>query len=176
MNLKNLIFLILSLSILNACSRHEPLEVVKDIDLSKYLGQWYEIARFPHSFEAGLTCVTANYSKRDDGKIDVLNKGYLVEGDSMHVKTAEGIARVPDPDVPAKLKVSFFGPFNSDYQVIALGEDYDYALVGTPSRKYLWILSRTPHISDMLYQSLLKIAKEKGFDVSKLEKVNQDCL
>ena len=144
--------------------------------VSKYLGRWYEIARIPNSFEAGLACVTATYSMRPDKKIDVLNKGYTVVGDSARVKIAHGIARIPDTLVQAKLKVKIAGPFYANYQVIALGDNYEYAVVGTPSRKYLWILSRTPHINDDLYNSLVKLAGDNGFNVKQLEKINQNCL
>ena len=167
---------LISIVLLIGCSRHKPLEVVKNMKVTEYLGTWYEIARLPHSFEDGLTCVTATYSMRDDGKIDVLNRGLIITGDSTREKIAHGVARIPDTLVQAKLKVSFYGPFYSDYQVIALGENYEYALVGTPSRKYLWILSRTPHIDAILYNSLIEIAVNKGFDTKRLEKVNQDCL
>lgn len=176
MNLKRLVFILLPIAMLQGCSRYHPLEVVKKLEISKYMGTWYEIARFPHSFENGLTCVTATYSMRKDGKIDVLNKGFTMVDDTVQVKTAHGVARIPDAKVPAKLEVRFFGPFYSNYEVMALGEHYEYALVGTPSREYLWILSRTPHISGELYNSLVNVAKNQGFDISQLKKIDQDCL
>lgn len=173
---KNLPRILLPILLILGCSRHAPLPVVKNMVVTKYLGRWYEIARIPHSFEEGLTCVTATYSMRHDGNIDILNKGYTVVGDSAKVKIVHGIARIPDTLVQAKLKVKILGPFYSDYQVIALGENYEYAMVGTPSREYLWILSRTPHMTDQLYNSLVKFASDKGFNVKQLERINQNCL
>lgn len=116
--------------LLFACaSQKTPLDVVPELELQKYLGTWYEIARLPNSFEKGLECVTANYSLLKRGKIKVVNKGYLIENHSKY-KRAEGKAYIPDENNPAKLRVTFFWPFYGDYWVIALDEQYRYALVG----------------------------------------------
>jgi len=147
--------------------------VVKDLDLNKYLGTWYEIARYDHRFERGLVGVTANYSLREDGKIKVLNSGYQ---DSLTGKYSEAIgkAKIPDPiNEPAKLKVSFFWIFYGDYFVLELEENYNWAIIGSSSDNYLWILSRTPQIDDELYHSLLAKIEKRGYNVSKLIKVKQ---
>src|SRR5512140_3247330 len=131
-----------------------PLETVAHVDLSRYVGTWYEIANFPQSFQRGCTATTATYTLRPDGDIDVLNrcrKGSL-EGEE---KAASGRARVVDGSTNAKLEVSFFRPFWGDYWIIDLAEDYSYAVVGHPGRDYLWILSRTPAMADATYQAIL---------------------
>lgn len=147
--------------------------VVKKLIINKYLGKWYEIARFDHNFERGLVGVTANYSMREDGKIKVINSGYK---GTLSGKYSEAIgkAKIPDPkNEPAKLKVSFFWFFYGDYYMLELDENYQWAIVGSSSDKYLWILSRTPQIDDKLYASLLKKIEKRGYDILKLIKVKQ---
>jgi apolipoprotein D and lipocalin family protein len=148
------------------------LETAEHVDLERYIGTWFEIAKFPQRFEKGLVGITATYSMLPNGKVRVLNKGY--KGDfNGNAKTAEGRAIVVDTKTNAKLKVSFFWPFTGDYWILELGKDYEYAVVGEESRKYLWILSRTPQMDETTYNDLLKRAQAKGFDVSKLEKTPQ---
>jgi len=145
---------------------------VKQLELSRYLGTWYEIARFPHSFEKTLQGVTATYSLREDGKIKVLNQGY--EGSiNGPLKTAVGKAKIPNPADPSKLKVSFFLFFYADYLVMELDPDYQWALVGSKTENYLWILSRTPKMDPAIYDKLVANAKKRGYDISKLTKVQQ---
>ncbi len=139
------------------------LEVVPRVELSKYLGKWYEIARLPFRFEEGCSDTTATYSLSEDG-ISVLNE-CIKNG---KVKQAKGKAKVVDKVSGAKLKVTFFWPFSADYWIIGLGKDYDYAVVGAPSRKYLWILSRTPKMDDALFSQLVEFVKSRGFNVDKL--------
>ncbi|EPV6618210.1 outer membrane lipoprotein Blc, partial [Salmonella enterica subsp. enterica serovar Dublin] len=129
--------------------------VVNNFDAKRYLGTWYEIARFDHRFERGLDKVTATYSLRDDGGINVINKGYNPDRE-MWQKT-EGKAYFTGDPSRAALKVSFFGPFYGGYNVIALDREYRHALVCGPDRDYLWILSRTPTISDEMKQQMLAI-------------------
>lgn len=145
----------------------EGIEPVRNFDLQKYLGTWYEVARLDHSFERGLSKVTANYSLRPDGGVKVVNRGFSAEKNDW--KQAEGKAYfVESPDL-GYLKVSFFGPFYGSYVVFRLDHDnYQYALVAGPSRSYLWILSRTPRIDPVLKEELVKIASAAGFDTSKL--------
>ena len=144
---------------------------VASFDLSKYLGTWYEIARFDHVFERGLENVTAEYLLRDDGKVDVINSGW--KGGKF--KMAHGKARQPDPSGdPAHLEVSFFLNFYSDYNVLMLDDMYQVALVGSKSPKYLWILSRSPQVSDIVIDALLEEAESRGYDTSKLIWVNQE--
>ncbi len=146
---------------------------VKELDLEKYLGTWYEIARYDHRFERGLAGVTANYSMRDDGKIKVLNSGYK-ESLSGKYSEAIGKAKIPDPkNEPAKLKVSFFWFFYGDYYIMELDKNYQWAIIGSSSDNYLWILSRTPQIEESLYNELLEKLDARGYDVSKLIKVEQ---
>lgn len=143
---------------------YNTLEVVPHVDLKKYLGKWYEIARLPARFEEGCSDITATYSLSDDGTISVLNECKR----NGKVKRAKGKAKVVDKNTGAKLKVTFFWPFYGDYWIINLGKDYDYAVVGTPNRKYLWILSRTPQMDDKLFSQLIELVKSKGFDVTNL--------
>lgn len=146
--------------------------VVKELDIDKYLGQWYELARYDHRFERDLVGVTATYSFRDDGKIKVVNSGYknTLSGERSE---AIGKAKIPDPTVPSKLKVSFFWIFYGDYFVMELDEEYQWALIGSSSDKYLWILSLTPQMDNDLYKQLLDKLTKRGYDVTKLIKVKQ---
>lgn len=157
-----------------SCKSTLELRTVEKVDVEKYIGNWYEIARLPNRFEKGLECVTATYSLKEKGKIEVINKGYII-GKINEFKTAKGSAWVPDANFPGRLKVSFFWPFAGDYYIIALEENYKYALVGDPSRKYLWVLSRTKKLDDLVFSELLEIAKKNGFEVSNILKINQDC-
>lgn len=146
---------------------------VSEVDLQKYAGTWYEIARFPHSFEKNLVGVTATYTLRENGKIGVLNQGYKNSLDGKH-KKANGKAKVPDPSQPGRLKVSFFLFFYGDYFVLELDQqDYQWAMIGSSTPNYFWILSRTPQMDEDVYQSLLEKARQRGYDLSKLEKVPQ---
>jgi len=145
---------------------------VKELDLNRYLGKWYEIARFPHSFEKDLVGVTATYSLRDDGKIKVLNQGYknTLEGE---LSVAEGKAKIPNKLEPAKLKVSFFWIFYGDYNVLELDENYQYVMIGSSTDKYFWILSRTPQMDADVYNMLLEKARKRGYNLDKLYMVPQ---
>lgn len=164
------------LSFFLSCKKsYQPLETVKTVDIKKYTGKWYEIARFPHSFEKHLKCVTAEYSIKKNGKIKVLNKGH--EKDSpKEIDEAEGTAWIPNINEPAKLLVRFFWPFSGNYWIINLDEkNYQYVLIGEPSRKYLWILSRTKTLEESIFNDLVTTAKKNGFDVNKLERIKHDC-
>lgn len=143
---------------------------VSDFDLSRYLGVWYEIARFDHSFERDLSNVMAEYLLRDDGMVEVINSGWK----KGKYKVANGKARQPDPDTdPAHLEVSFFMFFYSDYNVMMLGDDYQVALVGSRSPEYLWILARTPDINDEILGVMLEEAERRGYDTGNLIWVDQ---
>jgi len=173
--LKSWMGLLLTATFLPACSNAQKtinMETVKNVDLHKYLGTWYEIARFDHSFERGLVGVTATYTLRPDGKITVLNQGYKNSLDGKHSK-ATGKAKIPDPAEPGKFKVSFFLFFYAPYNILELDADYRWALIGSGGPDYLWILSRTPQMDTETYGMLINKAKEKGYDVSKLIKVEQ---
>jgi apolipoprotein D and lipocalin family protein len=170
------LFLILSflfsLSCSNSNSQMLDKTTVKSLDLNRYLGTWYEIARFPHSFEKNLVGVTATYSLREDGKIRVLNQGYKNTLDG-ELSKAEGKAKIPDPMKPANLKVSFFWIFYAEYNVLELDENYQYAMIGSSSDKYFWILCRTPQMDQTTYEMLLEKARKRGYNLAKLEKVAQ---
>ena len=149
---------------------HGTLEVVPHVELKRYLGKWYEIAHLPARFQEGCTNTTATYTLSEDGSISVLNECRR----SGKVKKAKGKAKVVDKNSGAKLKVTFFWPFYGDYWIINLGKDYDYAVVGTPNRRYLWILSRTPQMDDGLFSHLIESVKSKGFDVNNLIKTSHN--
>ncbi|MFM2480429.1 lipocalin family protein [Celerinatantimonas sp. YJH-8] len=144
---------------------------VTPFDANRYLGKWYEIARLDHSFEAGLTQVSANYSLRHDGGLNVLNRGFNPK--TQQWKQAQGKAFwVRDPNT-GYLKVSFFGPFYGAYVIFSLGADYQYAMVSGPSHDYLWLLARTPQVSERLKTRFISQAKQRGFDTQKIIWVQQ---
>ena len=150
----------------------EGIEPVEDFDLDLYLGTWYEIARLDHRFEQGLSNVTATYSLRDGGGVNVVNRGY--RADKGEWDEVSGKAYFVDaPDV-GRLKVSFFGPFYGAYNVFALGDNYEYALVAGPNRSYLWILGRDPGLPPALLDELIQKARDAGFDTSELVIVEHD--
>ena len=149
-----------------------PVEVVPHVDLERYLGDWFEIATIPQSFQRDCTATRTTYALRDDGEIDVVNRCRLGTPDGPE-KKIHGQARVVDTATNAKLKVSFFRPFWSDYWVIDLGQNYEYAVVAGPTREYLWILSRTPQLSDEVYAGILQRLQAQGFDTGKLQTTRQ---
>ena len=149
-----------------------PLETVEQVDLDRYLGTWYEIARIPQRFQRDCTATTATYSLEEDGDIRVLNRCRKGSPDGP-LDEAEGRARVVDEVTNAKLEVSFFGPFWGDYWIVELGPNYEYAVVGHPSRDYLWILSRTPTMDPELYQGILSRLEGQGYDTERLVRTVQ---
>lgn len=151
--------------------KEKDLEVVSSVDLSRYVGRWYEIARLPNRFEKKCAdSVTADYALRTDGKIEVINRCRKANGE---FTTSKGKAKITDKATNAKLKVTFFWPFYGNYWILDLGSNYEYAVVGDPSRKYLWILSRTPQLDETIYQQLLTKMAERGFDTTKVIKTLQ---
>lgn len=142
------------------------LPTVSSVDLERYLGRWYEIARFDHRFERGCGAVEAFYTLRDDGMIGVKNSCFLA--DENRTKEAHGRAYIVDEKSNAKLKVTFFWPFYGNYWIIDLAEDYRYAVVSEPSQEYFWILSRTPSMSQEDLDHILSNASKLGFDTTKL--------
>lgn len=171
--MKKLLLSLILMAALIGCTTDSFTEKLpnKQIDLKSYLGQWYEIARFPSWFEKDLVGVTATYSLKNNGKIQVLNQGYrgTLNGEK---KQAVGEAWLAAPQNTGRLKVSFFGPFAADYIILEIDDTYTYALVGS-SKDYLWILSRTPSLDPEIYNRLVMKAKELGFDITKLERVAQ---
>lgn len=159
-------------------AQDKPLDVVPDVDLNRYSGRWFEVARLPNEFQDDCAGdVTANYTPLPDGRITVVNRCVKKDGS---VNEAEGVARRVDGKPPSVLQVRFapgwlgFLPnVWGDYQIIALASDYSHALVGSPDRKYLWILGRKPAMDQAVYDSLLARAKAQGFDVTKMMKTRQ---
>ena len=141
---------------------------VAALDLNRYLGEWYEIARFDHSFERGVEKAKANYTLNEDGTIKVVNSG-IKDG-----KPKTAIGKGKRTDTPALLRVSFFGPFYADYRVMMIDEGYTFALVGSGSADYLWMLSRTRVLPDTTKSELLFEAKRRGYDTDKLIWVKQE--
>ena len=150
----------------------KPLKTVNFVDLDRYTGQWYEIARYEHRFQKGCVGSKATYTVRDDGKITVLNECYD-ESFSGKLRSVKGKAWVVDKETNARLKVSFFWPFAGDYWIIDLGQNYEYAIVGHPSRKYLWVLSRSPEMDEDVYQSILARLQKQEYDTAKLIRTEQ---
>jgi len=170
---------VLALVAVTACSTsttkrlHLPeLHTVAHVDLARYVGTWYEIASFPQRFQKGCTASTATYASRPDGDIDVLNRCRLDRVDGTE-KVARGRARVVDQRTNAKLEVSFFRPFWGDYWIVDLGPSYEYAVVGHPSRDYLWILSRTPTMDAQIYDGIVARLAAQGYETSRLHRTLQ---
>ena len=162
------------LLILTACTgKPDGVVAVKDFQLDRYLGKWYEIARLDHSFERGLSNITAQYSLRDDGGVKVINSGFSKEDNEW--QQAEGKAYFVDETDSGHLKVSFFGPFYGSYIIFELEKkDYQYAFVSGPDTSYLWLLARTPQVDKKVTEQFVKRSQELGFDTSKLIYVEHD--
>ena len=151
----------------------QPLDLVDSVDVQKYLGRWYEIARFQSGFEKSIVGATAEYSLRPDGRIQVVNSGFKKALDGTYTEV-KAVAWVPDTAVPGALKVKFFGLFTSDYLIFGLDQaGYSWALVGNNERKFIWFLSRTPTVSDELLAKMKAIATSQGYDLSGLYLVPQ---
>lgn len=154
-----------------------PVRTVDTVNLDRYVGEWYEIARFPNRFQRECVGdVRARYARRADGRLDVVNRCRTAEGTT----EANGIARVADARTSAKLKVRFAPAWLSwlpfvwgDYWILGLGPDYQWAVVGSPDREYLWILSRTPALDEAAFADALAVARDNGFDVSRLARTTQ---
>ena len=136
--------------------------VIKSLDLNNYMGRWYEVARFDHSFERGMSNVTAEYTLQPDGMVRVINRG-VRDG-----KPQEAIGKAKTTPEAGRLRVSFFMFFYSDYNIMEMAENGEWVLVGSRSPKYLWILSRTPKMSQAVISHILQLARERGYDTSEL--------
>ncbi len=156
----------------------QELRVVPSVDLARYAGRWYEIARLPNRFQRSCAGeVTANYTLRDDGKVTVVNECRRQNGNTIR---AEGLARPTRHNSTAKLEVRFAPSFLSflplvwgDYWIVDLASNYSYAVVGTPDRRYFWILSRTPQMDDATYQGIVSRAAAQNFDTSRVVRTRQ---
>ena len=178
MKQSSLTFVVALLVVLGGCaSRPDGVEPVRPFDVQRYKGEWFEIMRLDHSFERGLTNVTATYTLRDDGSVGVLNRGF--DRKNCRWKEADGRAVFQGDRDTASLSVTFFWPFAGGYHVFALDQqDYGWALISGPSRSYLWILSRKPDLSVDIRNRLVDQARSLGFPVGELILVNhgsRDC-
>lgn len=172
---KSILFLttILLTSIMSTHAQNIDKRTVEKVDIQRYMGKWYEIARYDHSFERNLEGVTATYRLKSNGMIEVINSGYKNSLSGKFSK-AVGKAKIPNPKEPGKLKVSFFLWFYADYFILELDEvNYSYVLIGSSSDNYLWILSRTPQLPKATLDMLLAKAEKRGYDTSKLIYVKQ---
>lgn len=146
-------------------SMSENVKTAKNVDVKRYMGKWYEIARMENGFERGTRNATAFYTFKDNGEIDVVNSA--IDGDN-ELSSVHGSAYAPNPQDPSKLRVTFFYPFYADYFILELDGDYQWALVGGDNMKYLWILSRTPTLPEDQIQKILDLAAARGYDVKNL--------
>lgn len=162
--------LLAGLLLVVGCAARAPLPTAPAVDLDRYTGTWFEIARLPNWFQRGCTHTTATYLRRADGRLTVINR---CRRDGS-IAVVEGEAWPADPDSNAKLLVEFFWPFRGDYWILAVAPDYRWALVGEPSREYLWILSRTPTLDPATYESLADQARALGYDVARLTRTPQN--
>jgi apolipoprotein D and lipocalin family protein len=170
---KSMLVLVSIMLFTSSYSQKEP-SVVATVDIKRYMGTWYEIARLPNFFERKLKCISATYTLRKDGRINVLNRGNYID-DPQKTSSSEGVAWVPDKNSPAKLKVQFFWPFSGNYWIMELDKDYRYVLVGDPSLKYLWILAREKSLDETTYRMLLQKAVDNGYDTGPVIRVEHDC-
>ena len=166
------LFTIIILVMIAASLKSQTLHTVPFVDINKYSGKWYEIASYPQRFQKGCHCTTAEYTLSKDGYVIVENRCNKdsVNGKQSYIK---GKAFIEKNSGNAKLKVQFFWPLRAKYWIIDLADDYSYAVVSHPSKKYLWILSRTPKMNDTVYRQIISRLKEKGFDVTKLQLTQQ---
>jgi apolipoprotein D and lipocalin family protein len=151
----------------SGCVTYPPLETVSEVDVERYAGKWYEIARYPNNFQQGCVGTTATYTLLDDGRIEVLNRCRQGALDGP-VEEIRGTARVTDPETNAKLAVTFFFPFEGAYWIIQRADDYSWAVVGEPSRSLLWVLSRTPTLSPDVLAAIETRLVEQGYDPERL--------
>jgi apolipoprotein D and lipocalin family protein len=170
------VLVIASLVSITGCidvNKYPPLSQVFKVEINRYLGLWYEIARIDHSFQKGCVASTADYSLRPDGYIKVINQCRKNSLDG-EISSVEGKAWVVDRDTNAWLKVQFFWPFRGDYVIIDLDErDYSYAVVGHPSRDYLWVLSRSPEMDKERFQEIMTRIAKQGYDINRITKYPQ---
>ena len=168
------LLLVISIFLLSGCLGMPKLvQPVNDFELNKYLGKWYEIARLDHSFERGLSQVSAEYSLKDDGGVMVINRGFSAAKNEW--KEAEGKAYFVNGDSEGYLKVSFFGPFYGSYVVFELDhENYQYAFISGPDTGYLWLLAKTPTVPPEVLQKFVEMSKARGFDTDNLIYVQQE--
>lgn len=167
--MKNIIILVcimLGLSSCRADNGNQKIDnsTIETLDVARFMGKWYEIARYDHRFEKDMTNVSATYTLLDNGRIEVLNAGYK-NGEYKEIK---GKAKQPNPDDPGKLKVSFFLWFYSDYYILDIAPDYSHVIIGSSTDKYLWIMSREPVLPDNVLSKLIEKIRQRGYDTDRL--------
>lgn len=167
--MKNIIILVCIMLGLGSCradNGNQKIDnsTIETLDVARFMGKWYEIARYDHRFEKDMTNVSATYTLLDNGRIEVLNAGYK-NGEYKEIK---GKAKQPNPDDPGKLKVSFFLWFYSDYYILDIAPDYSHVIIGSSTDKYLWIMSREPVLSDNILSELIEKIRQRGYDTDKL--------
>lgn len=173
MNIKKLLLISIAFIVTACTGKPDGVVAIKEFELDRYLGTWYEIARLDHSFERGLNNITAEYSIRDDGGVKVINRGFSKEDNDW--RQAEGKAYFVEAADNGHLKVSFFGPFYGSYIIFELDKkDYQYAFVSGPDTSYLWLLAREPQVDNNVTELFVKRSQELGFDTSKLIYVEHD--
>jgi len=158
--------LLLTTGFLNGCRTTSKLEVVRDFEIERYAGLWYEAARYPHRFEEGLTSVTAEYSLNENGTIKVVNRGYNPSTSAW--EQADGVAKFKNDPTRGWLKVSFFGPFYASYKILHLDDEYTEAIITGPTYDYLWILVRDPALSEARLDKLVSKAVSFGFETNQM--------
>lgn len=170
------LFPLISVTLFLQCATCQNLETVSTVDLEKYMGFWYEIASFPTGFQKGCRCSTAEYQAAP-GKdyIRIINKCLKLKRRGSELIEAKAKAFVVEGSGNSRFKVQFFWPFKGKYYIIDLADDYSYAIVGHPNRNYLWILSRDPYMTSEVYSMLADRIKDKGFDITRLQKSEQNC-
>ncbi|MEY3200612.1 MAG: hypothetical protein RIR70_162 [Pseudomonadota bacterium] len=164
------VMLLLLLACLAACRTHAPLPTVASVDIPRYMGTWYEIAHLPNRFQADCVADTQAHYQQENERVQVVNRCRMKEGT---FKEARGIAHVVADSGNAKLRVSFFRPFYGDYWILALGPDYQWVLVGEPSREYAWVLSRRPQMEAATLDEVLAQAAKLGFDAGAFTRTYQ---
>jgi apolipoprotein D and lipocalin family protein len=157
-------------------AKSQTLQTVEKVDLEKYLGRWYDIASYPARFQKGCHCTTADY-EIVPGKnyIRVTNRCVKYKNGKSKIYTAHGKGFIVEGSSNARLKVQFFWPFRGDYYIIGLADDYSWAIVGHPTRKYLWILYRESFIPTDTYNNILEVVHQQGYDLKKLQRTPQNC-
>lgn len=169
---KLLTIFIVVFSVSAAGQKGIDMKTVQNFSIEQFMGTWYEIARFPHSFERNLVGVTATYRLKKNGNVEVINQGHKNDLGGK-LKRAKAFAKIPDKKEPGRLKVFFFWPFGADYLILDLDPNYQWALVGSSSPKFLWILSQTPQMDPEQYSAIDNKARELGYNIDKLEMVPQ---
>lgn len=161
-----ILIIVIPLILIGCTTTKSSIPTVTKFEIDRYMGTWYEIARLDHSFERGLSDVSATYTLLDDGRVRVLNRGVKIKtGERTQI---EGKARIRKGAGPAELSVTFFWPFSGAYRIIALEEDYSHAMVCSSGLGYLWILARSPQYDSAIYRKYIELAEKYGFKVEDL--------